>query len=80
MTRPLVYWRPGCGFCVALKLRLRLGGVPFDAVNIHEDPEAAAVVRSVNGGDELVPTVKVGSTYLSNPSPKQVKAALAAAG
>ena len=78
MTRPTVYWRPGCPFCASLKLRLRLARIPFDAVDIHQDADAAAVVRSVNDGDELVPTVRVGDTYLSNPGVRQVRAALAA--
>jgi mycoredoxin len=79
MTRPVVYWRPGCPYCATLKLRLRLSRIGFDAVDIHQDPDAAALVRSVNGGDELVPTVRVGEVYLSNPGVREVKAALAAA-
>jgi len=54
------------------------GPGPFDAVNIWADPDAAAVVRSVNDGDELVPTVRVGSDrYLSNPRYREVRAAMA---
>ena len=47
-------------------------------MNIWQDPEAAALVRSVNEGNELVPTVQVGETFLSNPTVRQVRAALAA--
>ena len=72
-----VYWRPGCPYCMRLTTRLRLARVPFDAVNIWADPDAAAVVRSVNDGDELVPTVRVGSDrYLSNPRYREVRAAM----
>ena len=36
--------------------------------NIWEDPAAAAVVRAAARGNETVPTVGVGDTYLVNPS------------
>jgi len=72
-----LYWRPGCPYCLKLKARLRLARVPFDPVNIWADPDAAAVVRAANDGDELVPTVRIGADrYLSNPSYREVRAAL----
>ena len=71
-----LYWRPGCPFCARLRARLRLGRVSYEAVNIWDDEEAAAVVRSVNHGDELVPTVRIGKRFLSNPSYREVRAAL----
>ena len=82
MAAPLtVYWRPGCPYSMRLKARLRLARIPFDAVNIWEDPAAAAIVRSVNDGDELVPTVRIGDDrYLGNPSFRELRAALRATG
>jgi mycoredoxin len=72
-----VYWRPGCPYSARLKARLRLARIPFDAVNIWADPEAAATVRAVNDGDELVPTVRIGrDRYLSNPAYRDLRAAL----
>ncbi len=71
-----LYWRPGCPYCARLTARLRLARIPFDRVNIWEDDEAAAIVRSVNNGDELVPTVRIGDRFLSNPSFREVRAAL----
>jgi mycoredoxin len=72
-----VFWRPGCPFCLRLRARLAMGRVPYEARNVHEDPAAAAEVRSVNGGDELVPTVRIGTgRYLSNPSYREVVTAL----
>jgi len=71
-----LYWRPGCPHSARLKVRLRLSRIPFEGVNIWEDDEAAAVVRSVNAGDELVPTVRIGERFLSNPSFREVRAAL----
>ena len=70
------YWRPGCPYCARLRVRLRLARIPFDAVNIWEDREAAAVVRSVNGGDELVPTLRIGGRFMSNPAFREVRTAV----
>ncbi|CAN5441428.1 hypothetical protein BH23ACT9_BH23ACT9_33290 [soil metagenome] len=71
-----MYWRPGCGFCMSLQRQLDDLSVPYDRVNIWEDPEGADVVRAANGGNEVVPTVVVGAQTLSNPSPAQVLAAV----
>jgi mycoredoxin len=71
-----VYWRPGCPYSARLRVRLRLARIPFDAVNIWENAEAAAIVRSVNDGDELVPTVRIGERFMSNPSVRDVRAAI----
>ena len=68
----ILYWRPGCGFCASLAAGLRREGIPFEPVNIWEDPDAAAFVRSVASGNEIVPTIRVGATALVNPSAQQV--------
>jgi len=70
---PLIYWRAGCTFCI--RLRFALGGAGRRAVwvNIHRDPAAAARVRSVNDGDETVPTVFVGDSAHTNPPPSWVR-------
>lgn len=77
--RPVVvYARPGCSFCLRLRLYL-LGGPQPVWVDIWDDPEAAAFVRSVNDGDETVPTVVVADEATTNPPPGQVRDALRAA-
>lgn len=65
--RPIVYWRPGCRYCLRLRRRLgrRAGRVHW--VNIWRDPDGAAVVRAVTGGDETVPTVVVDGEAVVNP-------------
>ena len=79
MPTVVMYTRPGCPFSMKLRVRLRLARIPFTSIDIWDDAEAAALVRSVNGGDELVPTVRIGETFLSNPSLKDVRDALALA-
>ena len=69
-SRPVVYWRPMCGFCVRLLGVLEEAGVEVELRNIWEDPEALLFVRSVNNGAETVPTgVWPAGQILTNPSP-----------
>ena len=77
MSSATVYRRPGCPFCLKLRLGLRLTRTPHQLVNVHDDPEASAFVKRYNGGDELVPTVAVGDRVMSNPSVREVQRALA---
>ncbi|MGW1561398.1 glutaredoxin domain-containing protein [Streptomyces sp. NPDC002144] len=75
--RPVVYWRPGCAYC--LRLRMRLGRVARRAhwVDIWRDPEGAAAVRAANDGNETVPTVVVAGRPHTNPDPTWVRDQLA---
>lgn len=68
----IVYWRPGCPYCMGLRRRLRQLGVRTTEINIWSEPDAAAVVRSVAGGNETVPTVVIGDTAMVNPSGPEV--------
>jgi mycoredoxin len=76
---PIVYWRPGCSYC--LRMRIALGRVGSRAiwVDVSEDPDASARVRAATGGNETVPTVLVGDLVAVNPSPAWVRAHLRAA-
>ena len=77
MSSATVYWRPGCPFCLKLRLGLRLTRTPHQLVDVREDPEASAFVKRHNGGDEVVPTVAVGDRVLNNPSVREIQRALA---
>lgn len=68
----VVYWRQGCGFCSRLLGRLDQYEIPHRLVNIWDDPDGAAFVRSVARGNETVPTVTVGPVALVNPSVVQL--------
>lgn len=68
----VVYWRPGCTYCARLRARLGRAGRRATWVNIWQDPEAAAFVRSVNDGDETVPTVVIDGRPVTNPDPRLV--------
>jgi len=70
------YWRPGCPFCMNLERNLEQWNLPLNKMNIWDDPEHAAKVRSVADGNETVPTGVIGSVAMVNPSPGQVLEAL----
>lgn len=71
--RPLVFWRPGCGYCLRLRLRLGRRARLAHWVNIWRDPAAAAAVGAVNDGNETVPTVVVAGRPYTNPDPAWVR-------
>lgn len=73
----VVYWRKGCPY--TMRLRLTLGRRAREAVwvDVWADADASAYVRSVNGGDEVVPTVVIDGRPHTNPPPRVVARALA---
>jgi mycoredoxin len=72
----VVYWRPGCPYCMALRVRLKLSRLRYTEVDIWKDPRAAAFVRSVADGNETVPTVTVAGAPMVNPSAGRVMRAV----
>jgi mycoredoxin len=77
MAQVTMYSTTWCGYCRRLKIQLDAAGVTYDEVNIERDPEAAAFVENVNGGNRTVPTVRFADdSALTNPSLAQVTARL----
>lgn len=64
----VVLWRPGCSYSARLRRETdrRVPGIAW--VNIWRDPEAAAVCRRLNGGNEETPTVVVVDRDISHPT------------
>ena len=62
-----VYYKPGCPFGLRLRAALTLHRVPFRAVAFRDDEAGAALVRAVNDGNEMSPTVRVADKWLTNP-------------
>ncbi len=71
-----VFWRPGCPFLEGLGRTLAEAGVPTNLRNIAENPDDAAIVRSIADGNETVPTLIIGPVALVNPSARLVMATL----
>jgi mycoredoxin len=70
--KPIVYWRPGCPFCLRLRARVGRSARRAHWVDIWADPAGAASVRAVTGGDETVPTVVHRGEGFVNPAPARV--------
>ncbi len=70
------FWRPGCGFCIALEQALNRADIAVTKRNIWEEPGAAEVVRAAADGNETVPTVRIKERALVNPSIDEVTALL----
>ncbi len=64
----IMYSTVWCGYCQRLKAQMQRAGIEYTEVDIEVDPDSAAFVASINGGNEVVPTLKFsdGST-LTNP-------------
>ncbi len=72
-----MYTTSWCGYCVRLKAQMQRAGLEYREVNIEEDPDAAAFVGSVNGGNHVVPTVLMpDGTSMTNPGINEVLAAV----
>ncbi|WP_131745526.1 mycoredoxin [Frankia sp. Cppng1_Ct_nod] len=68
-----IYSTPWCGYCVRLKRQLDTAGLPYEAVDIEQNPEAEQIVRAANNGNATVPTVVFADgTVMTNPSLRQV--------
>ncbi len=69
-----MYSTQWCGYCKRLKVAMKSAGIAFTEVDIEHDPEAAAFVMGVNGGNQTVPTLKFADgSALTNPSITDVK-------
>ncbi|MFF8649151.1 glutaredoxin domain-containing protein [Streptomyces griseoluteus] len=71
--RPVVFWRPGCKYCIRLRIQLGRNARQLHWVNIWRDPAGAAAVRAVNDGNETVPTLVVAGRPHTNPDPGWVR-------
>lgn len=71
--RPVIYWRPGCKYCI--RLRIRLGRTAHRAhwVDIWRAPAGAAVVRAADDGNETMPTVILAGHPRTNPDAAWVR-------
>ncbi|MEU6862253.1 glutaredoxin domain-containing protein [Streptomyces sp. NPDC046876] len=74
--RPVVLWRPGCKYCIRLRIRLGRSAHRLHWVNIWRDPAGASAAREANNGNETVPTVIVAGRPHTNPDPAWVRAQL----
>ena len=78
-TAVTMYSTVWCGYCRRLKAQMEREGIAYVEVDIEQDPQAARLVMSVNGGNQTVPTVFFpDGSAIANPTLAQVKKKLAA--
>jgi mycoredoxin len=73
----IVYYRPGCPFAAKLRTKLKMARMPYRAIRFGEDADADEAARSVSDGNQISPTVRIGSQYLVNPPVHEIRKALA---
>lgn len=63
--RIVIYTTSWCRDCRAAKTFLQAHGVPFEEIDIEKNPEAAAIVMTLNDGMKRVPTLDIEGTIVS---------------
>lgn len=72
-----VYGADWCSMTKRSISHLKSLGLPFEYINVEEDPGAAEWVKAQNGGKEKKPTIDIGGRILSEPTNEELDAALA---
>lgn len=69
-----MYSTTWCGYCHRLRTQLDSAGIAYEVVDIEQEPHAAQLVETLNGGDRTVPTVVFpDGSAVTNPSLAQVR-------
>src|SRR5262245_47286143 len=64
-----VYGTPWCSDCKRSKKFLGEQRIHYDWVDVDQDPEALALIESVNNGKRITPTIRFpDNSYLSEPT------------
>ena len=61
----VIYGTHWCPDCFRAKSFLKERGVPFEEINIENDPQGEDLVIRVNEGKRKVPTLKFGERYFA---------------
>ena len=61
----IIYGTWWCPDCLRVKNFLKERGVPFEEINIENDPDAEDLVVRVNHGKRKVPTLRIGERYIA---------------
>lgn len=69
-----------CGICVHTKRYLKSKNLPFEEIDIEQQPEYGDLIERVTGGYRIVPTLEIDGKLMVNPSRQEIDAAVAAPG
>lgn len=73
MSQVKVYGADWCGMTRRTLSYLDQLGVPYEYINVDNDPEASAWVKEQNDGKEKKPTVDVAGTILTAPANSELQ-------
>jgi mycoredoxin len=72
-----MYSTRNCGDCYRSKALLKRFGIPYEEINVENDPAATAEVIRLNDGRRTLPTIVIGgTTVLAEPSDRELAAVL----
>lgn len=57
MADVVMYTKPGCPYCAAAKEHYRGMSVPFDEINVIDNPSAQKKLLALSGGERIVPVI-----------------------
>jgi mycoredoxin len=60
-----IYTTSWCPDCWRTKQFLRERGIPYEDINVDEDPDAEELILRVNEGRRKVPTLEVAGRYFA---------------
>jgi mycoredoxin len=60
-----IYTTSWCPDCWRTKQFLRERGIPYEEINVDEDPDAEDLILRVNEGRRKVPTLEVAGRYFA---------------
>ncbi len=61
----VIYGTHWCPDCFRVRNFLQERGIPFEEIDIEDDPDGEELVIRVNSGKRKVPTLKVGERYFA---------------
>lgn len=73
MPNVTMYATSWCPFCHRARHFLDENNVPYTAIDIEADEEAALKVEQWNQGNRTVPTIDIDGEVYTNPSPAQLR-------
>ena len=80
MSKVIVYGASWCEDTEATREDLKSLGVPYEYVEVEQDPAALAWVKEQNGGKRKTPTLNVAGRVLVEPDLSELEEALRGAG
>jgi len=60
-----IYCTSWCPDCWRAKQFLRERGIPYEEINVDEDPDAEELILRINEGRRKVPTIEVDGRYFA---------------